>query len=160
MDRPGVLIRIEDTDKPDGRWSGSTAWCEIKESLEPNVPGLLQDLLWTTTGSFLAPIADQAGCFGFAFYLLNFDTEFNYPFYSDLPPRRPSDRFAFVLPAFCWPWAVFTSTVLVIVGWMWQWWWHCSSWWKGVILEVSIHANYWSIAQNTIHNLKHRLFDL
>jgi len=34
---------------------------------------------------FLAPIADQAGCFGFAVYPLNFKTEFNYPFYSDLP---------------------------------------------------------------------------
>jgi hypothetical protein len=57
----------------------------LKESLEPNEAGLLQDLLWTPTGSFLVPIADQAGCFCFAFYLLNSETEYNYPFYSDLP---------------------------------------------------------------------------
>ena len=65
--------------------AGDSLHDSLKESLEPNVTGLLQDLLWTPTGSFLVPIADQAGCFCFAVYLLNFETEFNYPFYSDLP---------------------------------------------------------------------------
>ena len=62
-----------------------TLHVSLKEKFGSNVPGLLQDLLWTTTGSFLVPIADQARCFCFAVYLLNFETEFNYPFYSDLP---------------------------------------------------------------------------
>ena len=34
---------------------------------------------------FLAPIADQAGYFGFAVYVLYFETEFNNLFYSDPP---------------------------------------------------------------------------